>query len=120
MLAALHAERAVDGAWIAARVGDLRRSLAEGGDWPDAWLDVAVLELARGDRAAALDALQRAVDDGYRDRAYLQTSTLFRPLADEPRFAATIDAIGRAVARERERVLHADRLPAGLLAVGTP
>ncbi|HEU4663842.1 MAG TPA: winged helix-turn-helix domain-containing protein [Dokdonella sp.] len=105
VLATLHAAAPADDAWIASRIAALRGSLANGGDWPDAWLDVAVLELARGARAAALDALQRAVDHGYRDRAYLQTSALFRALADEPRFAATLDAIGRAVAREREVVL---------------
>ncbi|HEY6942776.1 MAG TPA: transcriptional regulator, partial [Dokdonella sp.] len=88
-----------------ARIAALRASLEGGGDWPDAWLDVAVLELARGARPAALDALQRAVDAGYRDRAYLQTSALFRPLANEPRFAASLDAIARAVAHEREVVL---------------
>ena len=112
-LAALHAAVPADDAWITARIGELQESLAQGGDWPDGWLDVAVLELARGARAAALDALQRAVDAGYRDRAYLQTSALFRPLATEPRFDATLDAIGRAVAREREAVL-AIGLPASL------
>lgn len=113
LLAALHARAPADAAWIAARVDELRASLARGGDWPDGWLDVAVLELARGARTAALDALQRAADAGYRDRAYLQTTTLFRPLAAEPRFAATLDAIGRAVARERDAVL-AEGLPTGV------
>jgi len=115
VLAGLYGRHAGDRAWIAARVDELRAALEHGGGWPDAWLDVAVLELGRDDRAAALDALQRAVDDGYRDRAYLQASALFRPLAGEPRFASLIDAIGSAVARERERVLAADWLPAGLV-----
>ena len=97
----------------ATRVDELHASLDHGGEWPDGWLDVAVLELARGSSAAALDAVQRAVDAGYRDRAYLQTSALFRALAAEPRFAATLDAIGRAVARERDAVL-AEGLPAGI------
>jgi DNA-binding winged helix-turn-helix (wHTH) protein len=109
-LAALHAAVPADDAWITARIGELQASLAQGGDWPDGWLDVAVLELAHGSRVAALDALQRAVDAGYRDRAYLQNAALFRPLAAEPRFAATLDTIGRAVARERDAV-RADGLP---------
>lgn len=112
-LAALHAPTPADAAWIATRVDELHASLDHGGEWPDGWLDVAVLELARGSSAAALDAVQRAVDAGYRDRAYLQTSALFRALAAEPRFAATLDAIGRAVARERDAVL-AEGLPAGI------
>ncbi|MGN6520481.1 MAG: winged helix-turn-helix domain-containing protein [Dokdonella sp.] len=110
LLAGLHSPTPADAAWIAVRADELRASLEGGGDWPDGWLDLAVLELARGAREQAFDALQRAADAGYRDRAYLQTSALFRPLAADPRFAATLDAIGRAVARERDAVL-ADGLP---------
>jgi adenine phosphoribosyltransferase len=39
-------------------------------------------------------------------------------LADADGFAAAIDAIGSAVARERDAVLAADWLPAGLVDAG--
>ncbi|MEP7043733.1 MAG: winged helix-turn-helix domain-containing protein [Dokdonella sp.] len=103
----------MDSAWIAARA-KMRASEADDGA-PDDWLEVAVLRLAEADRAGALDALRRAVDGGFRDRAWLQNSPLFRGVADDPAFAASIDAISRAVADERAKVLAAAWLPADLV-----
>lgn len=98
-LAQLYAATPPDAAWLAARAQQLA-TLPHG--WPENRLELAAVELARNERAAAIAALQAAVDDGWRDRAYLQTSALFRPLADEPAFAQLLDNIAGRVKRERD------------------
>lgn len=82
---------------------------------PEDWVEVALLR--RADHAGAIAALRRAVAGGFRDRAWLQTSPLFRPLAAEPAFADVIDTIERALVAERAKVLAAAWLPADLLTV---
>lgn len=85
---------------------------AEQDGWPDDQLERALLLQALGDHAAALKALHAAVEAGWRDRAWLQTSALFRPLAAEPGFAVVLDDIAARVARERERAAEAIRAAA--------
>lgn len=100
-LAVIHAESPPDRSWLEQRAKALDAGDRRGG-WPENQLELAVVQLARDDRPAAIAALRRAVEDGWRDRAYLQTSALFRALADEPAFAAVLDDIAVSVARERE------------------
>ncbi|MEO8670758.1 MAG: winged helix-turn-helix domain-containing protein [Tahibacter sp.] len=102
-----------DAAWVAARTEQQERDVEAGG--PDAWLEVAQLRLASGDRDGAVAAVRRAVADGFRDRAWLQTSPLLHALADQPGFAEVVNTLSRAVASERERVLAADWLPPDLV-----
>jgi DNA-binding winged helix-turn-helix (wHTH) protein/tetratricopeptide (TPR) repeat protein len=102
-LARLHAG-AVDPAWADARADRLVRDLESGAGYPSDWLEVVVLREAAGDRAAALASLQRAVDAGYSDAAYLRVSPLFRTLAAEPAFARSVDALNRRVALEHRKV----------------
>lgn len=102
-LARLHAG-AVDPAWADARADRLVRDLESGAGYPSDWLEVVVLREAAGDRAAALASLQRAVDAGYSDAAYLRASPLFRTLVAEPAFAGSVDALNRRVALEHRKV----------------
>ena len=100
----------VDAAWARARAGRLSMELVAGAGYPADWLEVALLHDAAGDRAAALTAIQRAVDGGYSDADYLRISPLFRAMATEPAFVRGLDAINRHNAGERAKV------PAPLLA----
>ncbi len=109
-LADLYAAQ-VDPAALAARAST-RAGEAERGA-PEDWLEVALLR--REDRAMAIDALRRAVAGGFCDQAWLQTSPLFRPLADEPGFADVVDTISRALAAERAKALAAAWFPSDLI-----
>ncbi|WP_386068700.1 winged helix-turn-helix domain-containing protein [Tahibacter sp. UC22_41] len=86
--------------WLDRRVAEIPGSSRSG--WPEDHLELAVLQLAREDHAAAVAALQAAVEDGWRDRAYLQTSALFQPLAGDPAFVRVLEDIAGRVRRERE------------------
>lgn len=88
---------------------------AAGADLPDEWIEVALLRSGAGDRDGALAALRRAVNGGFRDQAWLQTSPLLHALAGEPGFAEVVDAISRAVAADRAKVLAAAWLPVDLV-----
>lgn len=105
-LARLHDATPPDPAWLNQRAQELGSADLRGG-WPENHLELALVQLARGDKSAALAALQLAVEDGWRDRAYLQTSALFRPLADEPAFAALLEDIAKRVTRDREAAREA-------------
>ena len=95
---------------LARRADEIARDADVG---PDSWIEVALLRVQ--DHAGAIDALRRAVAGGFRDAAWLRASPLFRPFADDPGFAEVVDAIGRAVVAERDKVLAAPWLPADLL-----
>lgn len=101
-----------------AELADRLRTLeqaAAGADadvWPETWLEIALLRLALEQTDAALDALDEALRRGYRDRAYLLSSALFRPLATHPRYAAVLDQIAQAVVAERAAALQIPGLDA--------
>lgn len=98
-LSQLYAATPPNAAWLATHAQELA-AVPRG--WPEIHFELAAVELARNQRAAAIAALQAAVEDGWRDRAYLQTSALFRPLAGEPAFARLLDDIAGRVKRERD------------------
>jgi len=102
-LARLYALPAPDLTWLdQRRAGILAAGAQRRGGWPENLLELAVLQLARGDKSAAIAALRDAVEDGWRDRAYLQTSALFASLAAEPDFAALLEDIAGRAKRERD------------------
>lgn len=94
----------IHGRWIEKRLAALSELRADGVNPVDSWLEEAMLHQANGATKAAIDALHGAVDNGFRDRSYLQVSPLFAVLRDEPEFTGVIDRIGVAVKTERERV----------------
>lgn len=86
---------------LRAQAESLRAGMRSGGEPLDG-LDAALLSEAAGDADAALAALGAAVEQGYRDAAYLRASPLFAPLRATPGFAAILASIDAAVAHERE------------------
>lgn len=53
-------------------------------------LDMALIQLALGDRQAALDWIERGVDDGSPMIGYIRSDPATGPLRDEPRFQAVV------------------------------
>lgn len=113
-LAGIYGHPPVSTQWLDQRIARIQAEIPRGVGYPSDRLELAILQLARGDRPAALATITAAVQAGYVDRAYLQTSPLLQPLAGEPAYAAAIDAISRRVAEQRKQVLAADWRPADL------
>lgn len=113
-LLALYGEPGLARGWIDQRITELTTDMQQAQPWPNSMLEVAMLELARGNRSAAVAAIGQAIDAGYRDRAYLQVSPLFMALAGDPEFARQLARINDDVARQRQQVLAADWKPADL------
>ncbi|HMH68798.1 MAG TPA: winged helix-turn-helix domain-containing protein [Pinirhizobacter sp.] len=113
-LVGIYAAAGVDPAWIAERIDEFNHQLTGGTPWPSQYLELAVLELSRDRKTAAVAAINRAIDAGYRDQAYLQVSPLFIKLAGDPGFAHALDRIAADVARQRAEVLNASWRPADL------
>ncbi|WP_193162216.1 winged helix-turn-helix domain-containing protein [Microbulbifer hainanensis] len=90
--------------WIPQRLAALAEQRAQGVDASSLWLEQALLLQAQGATPDAVDALQAAVDRGYRDSAYLLVSPLFADLRGAPEFTQVIDHIGDAVHTQRELV----------------
>lgn len=90
-------------ATLRAQAESLRAGMRGGGEPLDG-LDAALLSDATDDRDAALAALAAAVEQGYRDAAYLRASPLFGSLRSAPGFATILSSIDTAVARERDAV----------------
>ena len=63
----------------------------------------AALQLMLGDRAAALDSLEAAVNSGFLDVGLLKVNPLMAPLANEPRFRQVVDRIERNLRDMRSR-----------------
>jgi serine/threonine-protein kinase len=99
--AAAHAEVVAAAGYVRARDGDregARRALEAlvalaGEGYVSPSLEAQV-HAGLGDRAAALDALERAADLRAADLAWLVVRPVFRPLHAEPRFVHLIDRIG--------------------------
>lgn len=90
-------------ATLRAQAESLRAGMRSGGEPLDG-LDAALLSDAADDRDAGLAALAAAVEQGYRDAAYLRASPLFGSLRAAPGFATILSSIDTAVARERDDV----------------
>jgi len=102
-LAALHGPQPADQGWIDQRLRRLGDS--DGDGWPDAALERALLLQAAGRSNDAVATLHRAVDDGFRDVAWLRATPLFAPLRDTPGWAALLDRLDTDIGRQRAQVL---------------
>lgn len=116
-LALLHGVGAADGAWIDQRLQQLAANAGAGDGWPDAALERALLLQARGHAGDAVAALQQAVDDGFRDVAWLRATPLFVPLRSAPGWPALLQRLDADIARQRARVLAASWRPDDLAAL---
>lgn len=105
----------LDESWLATQANGIRAAIEAGEHSPEMYIELAVIALGRDLQDEALDAVDAAITAGFLDRAYLQVSPFFKPLAGQPRFAEAIDRISQIVARERAIVLAADWLPAELI-----
>lgn len=99
---------------------EIRTDQSQGDEWPDAWIDEALLEagMARADPAAlprALAALDGAAAHGYRDAGWLLLEPGLAPLRTEAGFLRRVEAIRDAIEAERQRIAGAPWLPPGLL-----
>ena len=96
---------------LRARIDASKQCIAAGDRWPQNWLEIAVLQTALGESPAAIESLGHAVDAGFLDKAYLQMSPLFRPLASQPGFARVIDTITARVDQQRQLVMSSGWAP---------
>ena len=96
-------------------IEELRRAREAGDEWPTVAIDEALLHTAFGKPEAALQALDAAIDLGYREADWLLLDPMLAPLRDHPAFFSRIEQIRLAVASEREKVLQAAWLPPHLL-----
>ena len=64
----------------------------------------AALHLMQGNRTAALDSLEAAINTGFNDAAYLKVNRVLVPLTNEPRFLKMVERINREVSEMRSRV----------------
>ena len=116
-LAALHGVQAADAAWIDQRLQQLAASAGAGDGWPDAALERALLLQAQGHAGDAVAALQQAVDDGFRDVAWLRATPLFVPLRSAPGWPVLLQRLDADIARQRVQVLAASWRPDDLAAL---
>jgi DNA-binding winged helix-turn-helix (wHTH) protein/tetratricopeptide (TPR) repeat protein len=112
-LAALYADQPPSAAWLDERIAAMRSQPASVG-YPSDRLELVLLQWARGQHKEAMETLSAAVQTGYVDRAYLQTSPLFQPMTGEPAYAAAIDTISQRIATQHAQVLAADWRPVEL------
>jgi DNA-binding winged helix-turn-helix (wHTH) protein/tetratricopeptide (TPR) repeat protein len=120
-LALVYAPAPPPPAVLRARIAASKQCIAAGDRWPQNWLEIAVLQTALGDSPAAIESLNQAVEVGFLDKAYLQTSPLFRPLSSQPGFARVIDTITARVEQQRQLVMSSGWAPREItLAMAAP
>ncbi len=79
------------------------RAKIDGGDEMPLWrVELAAIHALKQDRAAALDALARAYDAGYREYGYLERDPIFAPLRADGRFRDLLDRMRRDVETQRQ------------------
>jgi tetratricopeptide (TPR) repeat protein len=104
-LAGLYGNAPAPPDWVAGRLAALQGEAGDG--WADAAIERALLHQAQGDADAAVDDLQRAVDAGFRDAAWLRATPLFTALHAAPGWTPLLARIETDVAAQRARVLAA-------------
>ncbi len=106
-LAALYGAQPVQAGWIRQRLQRLNTSESGSDGWSDTAVERALLLQASGREDEAVTALQQAVDDGFRDVAWLRATPLFVPLHGAPGWPALLERIDADIARQRAQVLAA-------------
>jgi hypothetical protein len=89
---------------IDAALAENRAALAAGNRSYPIPHENAALHLMLGDRAAALESLEAAVNAGFLDPGLLKVNPLMAPLANEPRFRQVVDRMERTLREMRSRV----------------
>ena len=116
-LAALQGAQPVPPGWIAERLQQLGASAGAGDGWPDAAMERALLLQADARADDAVAALHQAVDEGFRDVAWLRVTPLFAPLRSAPGWPALLDRLDSDIGRQRAQVLAAAWRPDDLVAL---
>lgn len=111
-LSGLYGSTAASPGWIASRLRALDGQAEDG--WSDTALERALLQQAQGRNDAAITALHRAVDAGFRDAAWLRVTPLFAPLHGAAAWPALLARIDADVAAQRLQVLGAPWRPEDL------
>ncbi|HEV8579551.1 MAG TPA: winged helix-turn-helix domain-containing protein [Thermoanaerobaculia bacterium] len=93
----------------------IRQGRNEGDEWPDGAIDEMLLEAGFGHEEAALEALDIAINLGYRDDDWLLLDPMLADLRGNPEVTPRIEKIRRLVNAERQRVVGAPWLPPGFL-----
>jgi len=114
-LAGLYGAQPAQDAWIGQRLQQLDASAGDG--WSDTGVERALLLQAAGRTDAAVAALHQAVDDGFRDVAWLRATPLLVPLHGAPGWPALLERIDTDIARQRAQVLAAAWRPEDLAAL---
>lgn len=99
------------------RLAELAEGRASGDEWPDSWIEQALLDAAFEPAAspAPLAALDRAIELGFRDADLLLVDPFAVELRTRTGFPARVEHIRQLVAVEAQGVAGAPWLPAGLL-----
>jgi adenylate cyclase len=69
------------------------RALEQGRNEPLVFYNIACLYVDQGDKQHAIDLLEKAVDLGWGDRAWIETDIDLAPLRDDERFKALLARI---------------------------
>jgi len=111
----LYAAQAPSTEVLRERIGTVQQAIDAGDRWPLNWLEVAALRDALHDRPGAIAALGKAVEAGFLDKGYLESSPLFQSLSPEAGFARVIATITRRVEEQRRAVLDSGWVPREML-----
>ncbi|HEL3778897.1 TPA: winged helix-turn-helix domain-containing protein [Stenotrophomonas maltophilia] len=111
----LYGAQPAQAAWIGQRLQQLDASAGDG--WSDTAVERALLLQAAGRTDAAVAALHQAVDDGFRDVAWLRATPLLVPLHGAPGWPALLQRIDTDITRQRAQVLAAAWRPEDLAAL---
>ncbi|HEY0781292.1 MAG TPA: tetratricopeptide repeat protein [Thermoanaerobaculia bacterium] len=65
-------------------------------DNPGVWFSQASIHSRRGEKKKALDLLERAIHEGWDDRARLETDPAFEPIRQDPGFQQLLQKIAKA------------------------
>jgi tetratricopeptide (TPR) repeat protein len=61
-----------------------------------AWYSLAVAQAAAGNKRRALEAIEKAASNGFRDAARIEREPLLAPLRNEKRYRTAIEAMGKS------------------------